>query len=122
MSRYIDADLIEYEPMCRARGNGMYEDCEIAHKDQIDDIPTAEIVIPVKQITDAIVDKYGEIAMPSADVVEVVRCKDCKHGRDAVRGSYKHKLNLIDCNRIDYEHPYIMRPNDFCSWGEREEE
>ncbi len=43
MSRYIDADLIEYEPMCRARGNGMYEDCEIAHKDQIDDIPTADV-------------------------------------------------------------------------------
>ena len=30
--RYIDADLIEYESMCRAMGNGMYEDCEIAHK------------------------------------------------------------------------------------------
>ena len=43
MSRYIDADLIEYEPMCRARGNGMYEDCETAHKDQIDDIPTADV-------------------------------------------------------------------------------
>lgn len=41
--RYIDADLIEYEPMCRARGNGMYEDCEIAYKDQIDDIPTADV-------------------------------------------------------------------------------
>lgn len=43
MRRYIDADLIEYEPMCRARGNGMYEDCEIAYKDQIDDIPTADV-------------------------------------------------------------------------------
>lgn len=41
--RYIDADLIEYESMCRAMGNGMYEDCEIAHKDQIDDIPTADV-------------------------------------------------------------------------------
>lgn len=94
--RYIDADLIEYEPMCRARGNGMYEDCECAYRDQIDDIPTA-------------------------DVVEVIRCKNCKHGRDAVRGGYKHRLNLIDCNRIDDEHPYIMRSNDFCSWGERAE-
>ena len=43
MSRYIDADLIEYEPMCRARGNGMYEDCEIAYRDEIDDIPTADV-------------------------------------------------------------------------------
>ena len=43
MNRYIDADLIEYEPMCRAKGNGMYEDCEIAYKDEIDDIPTADV-------------------------------------------------------------------------------
>ena len=42
MSRYIDADLIGYEPMCRAKSNGMYEGCEIAYKDQIDDIPTAQ--------------------------------------------------------------------------------
>lgn len=44
MSRYIDADLIEYEPMCRAMGNGMYEDCETVDKDQIGDIPTADVV------------------------------------------------------------------------------
>ena len=43
MSRYIDADLIQYKAMCRPRGNGMYEDCETAHKDQIDDIPTADV-------------------------------------------------------------------------------
>lgn len=46
--RYIDADLIEYEPMCRAMGNGMYEDCETAYKDQIDDIPTADVRKNVK--------------------------------------------------------------------------
>ncbi len=43
MSRYIDADLIQYEPMCRPQGNGMYEDCEIAYHDEIDDIPTADV-------------------------------------------------------------------------------
>lgn len=48
MSRYIDADLIEYEPMCRAQGNGMYEDCECAYRDQIDDIPTADVRENVK--------------------------------------------------------------------------
>lgn len=46
--RYIDAENIEYTSMCRARGNGMYEDCEIAHKDQIDDIPTADVRENVK--------------------------------------------------------------------------
>lgn len=44
--------MIEYEPMCRAMGNGMYEDCEIAHKDQIDDIPTADVVEVVQRDED----------------------------------------------------------------------
>lgn len=46
--RYIDADLIQYEPMCRPQGNGMYEDCEIAYHDEIDDIPTADVRENVK--------------------------------------------------------------------------
>ena len=61
--RYIDADLIEYEPMCRARGNGMYEDCEIAYKDQIDDIPTADVRENVK----------GEWIVEDGEVV----CSEC---------------------------------------------
>ncbi len=49
---------------------------------------------------------------PPADVVEVVRCKDCKHfGKDMGYG--KH-----DCKK--YEMPYCME-NDFCSYGERKE-
>lgn len=41
--RYIDADKIEYEDMLRPRGNGNYEECQIAYRDQIDDIPTADV-------------------------------------------------------------------------------
>lgn len=54
---------------------------------------------------------------PTADVVEVVRCKDCKcceHcypakaiGEEAIEGWY--------C-KIRKKH---MRPDDFCSYGER---
>lgn len=43
MSRYIDVDLIQYEPMLRPQGNGNYEDCEIAYRDEIDNIPTADV-------------------------------------------------------------------------------
>ena len=43
MSRYIDADAIQYRQMCRPKGNGNYEDCEIAYRDEIDDIPTADV-------------------------------------------------------------------------------
>ena len=40
--RLIDADLIQYEPMLSAKGNGMYEDVMVAYKSQIDDLPTIE--------------------------------------------------------------------------------
>ena len=42
MSRLIDADLIQYEPMLSAKGNGMYEEAMVAYKSQIDDLPTIE--------------------------------------------------------------------------------
>ena len=50
---------------------------------------------------------------PTADVVEVVRCKDCKHSReqDRVFGitDYKCSKHNISC----------LSPYDFCSYGER---
>lgn len=42
MPRLIDADLIQYEPMLSAKGNGMYEEVSVAYKSQIDDLPTIE--------------------------------------------------------------------------------
>lgn len=47
---------------------------------------------------------------PAADVVEVVRCKDCKHSADETDGG-----NYL-CNRKMLG---LVRPNDFCSFGER---
>lgn len=89
MSRYIDAENIEYTSMCRARGDGMYEDCEIAYKDEIDDIPTA-------------------------DVVKVVRCKDCKHNYRRTTWNHGERDNP-DCKYTNY-----VRDNDFyCKFGER---
>ena len=81
MSRYIDADLIEYEPMCRARGNGMYEDCETAHKDQIDDIPTADVVEveKVNKIYEKLADLFDIPCnySPCDEIMfESERCKD----------------------------------------------
>ena len=70
MSRYIDADLIEYEPMCRARGNGMYEDCECAYKDQIDDIPTADVRENVRA-TWKMIDNHGFYG--------IFECTNCHH-------------------------------------------
>ena len=48
---------------------------------------------------------------PTVDAVEVVRCRDCKH--------YEiHKPKVLEnCERNGYIIP--MKPNDFCSYGER---
>lgn len=50
-------------------------------------------------------------ALPRADVVEVVRCKDCKYHRDLTGG--------VECKRLDGL--LMPLPNDFCSYGERKE-
>lgn len=42
MSRLIDADLIQYEPMLSPKGNGQYEEVSVAYKSQINDLPTIE--------------------------------------------------------------------------------
>ena len=93
--RYIDADKIEYEEMLCSRGNGMYVDCEIAYKDVIDVIPTA-------------------------DVVEVVRCKDCKHKYviQAKDRFYKVKNRYYTCDYMNCRYD----ENHYCSYGERAEE
>lgn len=61
-----------------------------------------------KSTVKAIVSRIN--AQPAVDVVEVVRCKDCKYfGKDLGYG--KH-----DCKK--YEMPYCLE-NDYCSYGER---
>lgn len=53
---------------------------------------------------------------PAADVVEVVRCKDCVCG-------YKTQNGQIICKFLEAGNfiPYV-KPNDYCSYGERKEE
>ena len=50
---------------------------------------------------------------PTIDAVKVVRCRDCKH--------YEiHKPKVLEnCERNGYIIP--MKPDDFCSYGERKE-
>lgn len=51
--------------------------------------------------------------IPAADVVEVVRCKDCiKCVHDKIFGHYW-------CNRMNST--YKVKPDDFCSYGEQRE-
>ena len=50
---------------------------------------------------------------PTADVVEVVRCKDCKY-----RGSRLSIPTGVYYSCANYNLPYC-KPDDFCSYGER---
>lgn len=56
---------------------------------------------------------------PTADVVEVIRCKDCQFGK------YDDEEKMILCKRIlnitDGEHFVYNNLDDFCSYGERKD-
>lgn len=49
-------------------------------------------------------------ALPTADVVEVVRCKDCEHSF-FIKSCSKYECKK-GCGSLKYS-------NDFCSYGER---
>ena len=53
--------------------------------------------------------------LSTADVVEVVRCKDCKY-------AFHHPLGYIYCHR-DGRNAYemVFKKDSFCSYGERKE-
>ena len=58
--------------------------------------------------------EYAE-QMPAADVVEVVRCKDCKHYDMGVC------LKIYSDGAVHPEAWQSRKPEDFCSYGERKE-
>lgn len=85
MSRYIDADLIPYFKTFNPN-KGEKTIADMAWRGDIDSLPTA-------------------------DVVEVVRCKDCKHGY-----VYPNNAN-VSCEHFGVStHVY-----DYCSFAERRE-
>lgn len=58
--------------------------------------------------------------IPAADVVEVVRCKDCKH---SVKYNCKNDAcySFTICRRRD-GYAEDVEEDDFCSYGERKEQ
>ena len=93
MSRYIDADaIIEFIDLGHYRNP-----LELCYSEQY--------------VVDMIESR------PTADVVEVVRCKECKY--------YLHsneKCELIDTRLHFYETDNTWTEDAFCSWGERRED
>lgn len=87
MSRYIDADLIEYHDSFTNDG----EYARVAFGDDIDVLPTA-------------------------DVVEVVRCKDCRWVKLHTTPIFHKTYKICTLSNAVYA-------NDFyCAFGERRED
>lgn len=109
MARYIDADkAIE---LIKNYGKGAISD-GLTTLDAVDDI-----VYLAK----------GVDLIPTADVVEVVRCKDCKHFMEYSE-EYHGKVESADgdcflrfINSVDKQFQAVCC-NDFCSYGKRKEE
>lgn len=89
MARYIDADNV------KLKGISVFDQ-------------NLEILIPLSDVRKALQ------MTPTADAVEIVRCKDCIH-RDPedkkCDGTFQAKCGMFQ-----------MDDNDFCSYGERRKE
>lgn len=63
---------------------------------------------------------------PAADVVEVVRCGDCKHYKNYGKTSLFVNGKNVTCGwchrRIRYDEELRMLADDFCRYGERRKE
>ncbi len=64
------------------------------------------------------------IQAPAEDVVEVVRCKDCKHGRPVDKNKspekyFKSDCIVCECEDVVGEDGMIYLPTHFCSYGEK---
>lgn len=89
MSRYIDADGIQYTMLYKENwitNTGVEK--QGVWKDDIDKIPTA-------------------------DVVEVVRCKDCKYA------TYDKSIDRYNCRNWGLYGDENTEADDFCSYGEK---
>ena len=64
--------------------------------------------------------QYIEI-IPAADVVPVVRCRECIHYREHRTKRYKQLIRK--CLRMArHDMTYHVKSDDFCSYGQRKEE
>ncbi len=59
-------------------------------------------------------------AMPTADVVEVVRCRDCKFATEYCHGDFECRCPHTPWASDEYAIP--CKSDDYCSYGERREE
>lgn len=107
MSRYIDAD-VTLETLK-----------ELLFKTAINNVGyTRDVDEVCKDIADNRLSVWMEY-VPSADVVEVVRCKDCVYKRIQDDGITHYYYCALE-DRPNRQ--WSVDDTDFCSWGERKED
>lgn len=100
MSKYIDADALKMDLYSIIKADYGY---------------TADVLAGL-MIAERVIDNA-----PTADVVDVVRCKDCKHFHRAILeevDGHQPDWGICDCEWFNCE-DYDVTENDFCSYGER---
>ena len=69
--------------------------------------------------------RFSKLSPLTADVVKVVRCKDCKHFKPLSDGSWinQNREDGICYALVNYHDSerYCVRPDHFCSYGELKE-
>ena len=64
-------------------------------------------------------------ALPAADVIPVVYCKDCKYAdterKNATEKRYFNSILFCRNSNLCGDEPLAMWPDDFCSYGERKD-
>ena len=75
----------------------------------------AEWLLGVAKLSNGVVDIDDIYNAPTIDAVSVVRCKECWHSKriDSADGVFTHMCDISDLK---------WRADDFCSYGEREDE
>lgn len=86
-------------------------------------VSTSDTVeVRLKKIVDDVLEYYKKTISetPTVDAVPVVRCKDCAHVNIEVRdyAMYLPKQCELYCELDELP----VKPDDFCSYGERKEE
>ena len=95
MNRYIDAEILK---------NKILDDMAKAERDGKD----------LNGYTDAL---FHLKTIPTADVVEVVRCRDCKFATEYWHGDFDCYCPHAPWPSDEYAIP--CKSDDFCSYGER---
>ena len=93
MSRYIDVDKINFND-----ANNYLDE-------------NNDILISLRSVNQIIK------STPTADVVEVVRCRDCIYYQKVATGG----LCMCGDNKTSYAADFYPKENDFCSYGERKD-